>query len=330
MSASEQPAAAGRDASTPTEASPIADLTYRTYDGPLHTRAVRWWIITVASLRLALKQKGFWLVVALAALPYLFSVLQLYLSSLATQGAPNPFMDTTPGQRFARQFFQAFTNQQLFLFVLTLMVGSGSIARDHQTNALLVYLSKPLTKGDYVAGKWMGIFLIIFCVGAAPALLLYAYCLFSYWNEGILRQEPWLLLRALLACAVPAAVHASAMIGFSAWSRTARMAGAFYAGLYFVSQAVVMMIWGFRYRGDMMEGILLRHVSIPGAIEGLAQNVYGITLRMPFGSRARGGLEMLELAAPNVWVVLAIVMGIVVSGLVAARVRIRAVEVVRG
>jgi hypothetical protein len=39
---------------------------------------------------------------------------------------------------------------------------------------------------------------------------------------------------------------------------------------------------------------------------------------------------MLELAAPNVWVVLAIVMGIIVSGLVAARVRIRAVEVVRG
>ncbi len=49
----------------PAAASPIADLTYRTYDGPLHTRAMRWWIVALSGLRATIKQKGFWIVGAL-------------------------------------------------------------------------------------------------------------------------------------------------------------------------------------------------------------------------------------------------------------------------
>ena len=93
-------------ADTPTPNAPIADLSYRSYDGPLHTRAARWWIVTLASLRLAVKKKGFWIAAAISLLPYLIILLQLYLQSRATAiRAPNPLSTDVPGQKFAAQFF---------------------------------------------------------------------------------------------------------------------------------------------------------------------------------------------------------------------------------
>jgi len=48
------------------------------------------------------------------------------------------------------------------ILCIALVVGAGAIAADNRSNALMVYLSKPITKGDYLLGKWMGIFLAIF------------------------------------------------------------------------------------------------------------------------------------------------------------------------
>lgn len=319
--------------SAPTEApSPIADLTYRTYDGPLHTRALRWWIVALAGLRATVRLKGFWIVAALALMPYLIIALQLYLQGI-TQGAAasmNPFVQATPGQKYAAQFFQALQWQMLFLFIVGLVVGAGSIARDNQANALLVYLSKPLTKADYVLGKWIAVFLAIYAVALAPALILYLYCLLSYTSAGFLKEEPWLLLRIVGACAVPAAVHSSLLIGFSSWSRTGRMAGAFYAGLYFLGNFVTAIYWGVRYRGNLGEGVLERHLNVEGAISGLAQNILGVSQRMPTMMRHSGAMNVVTLDPPRLGVVLALAIGLCAAGIVAARLRIRAVEVVRG
>lgn len=311
-------------------ASPIADLSYRNYDGPLHTRAVRWWIVALAGIRLVIRKKGFWIVFAISLLPFLVVGAILYFqSSYPMMMRGNPMANETRGQVYASQFFQAYQNQSLWLFILALMAGAGSIAADNQANALLVYLSKPLTKGDYLLGKWMGIFLVVFAAAAAPAILLYLYCLLSYVPNGFLRDEPWLFFRVLAAAAVPASIHASLMIGFSAWSKTPRMAGALYAGVYFVSQAISMMTWGITTHGDLGQGVLTRHLSIPGVIDGLAQHIYNLQIIIVTFHRHRG-MERLTLEAPDLLVMLALAAGAIALGVLAARARIRAVEIVKG
>jgi ABC-2 type transport system permease protein len=310
----------------PSPNAPIADLSYRNYDGPIHTRAVRWWIVALNTIRLAIKKKGFWVVAVVAALPYLLFGFILYLqSSIAAGtggGGGGMLMGEENGRKFTVAFFQAFGQQSLWLFIISLMVGSGSIAADNQANALLVYLSKPLTKGDYLLGKWMGIFVMVFAVAFAPALLLYFYCLLSYTSDGFFSQDPLLFFRVIGACAVPAAVHASMLVGISAWSKTPRMAGAIYAGVYFVSLAVANIMWGILYRGDIQEGNVERHLSIPGIAEGLAQNVFHVSPTIP--------LSPIVLKEPDLLPMLVAGLAIVALGVMAARSRIRAVEVVGG
>ena len=239
-------------------------------------------------------------------------------------------MDNTPGQKFASVFFQAYQNQLFWLFILSFWIGPSSIAADHQTNALLVYLSKPLTKSDYLLGKWMGIFLTLFALAIFPALVLYVYCLLSYLDDGFLRDERWLLIRMLGATMIPGIVHASVHVGCSAWSKSPRMAGAVYAGLFLVTGFVSGAYWAIRYHGRLQDGIDIRHCSIGGVIQGLAQNVFGVTMHMTRFSRRRQELLNLTLEPPSLRLMIALALALVVAGVVAARMRIRAVEVVRG
>src|SRR5262249_28740643 len=62
----------GHEVSEPVTAPPIADLSYRGYDGPLETRAFRWWIVSLAMIRLAKRRVWFWIWAVLSSLSYLF------------------------------------------------------------------------------------------------------------------------------------------------------------------------------------------------------------------------------------------------------------------
>lgn len=311
----------------PAGPSPIADLSYRNYDGPLHNRAARWWIVALAGIRLVKKKPGFWILAVIATLPFAIQGILLYFQGAMHLNDFNPMVSHEKGKVFSSLFFTSFSNQQFWLFLISLMVGSASIAADNRANALLVYLSKPITKGDYLLGKWMGVFLTLFAIGAIPAFMLWIYCFLSFNSDGFVRDEPLLLFRAIFAAGIPAAVHASLIVGISAWSKTPRLAGAIYAGAYFISQAIALASWGIRYQGDFNQGVILRHLSPEGAISGLGQNVYGVVQPIP---SARHGLSFDSIPPPTLGVMILLFGGLVAAGVIAARMRIRAVEVVRG
>jgi len=313
-------------------ASPIADLTYRNYDGPIRTRAVRWWIIAAATLRLVGKKPGFWVVFALCLLPYLLHGLQFYVleSRLGSEGT-NLFGSHPTHQKWAFMLYQALNGDLngICLFAIALIVGSGSIASDNRANALLVYLSKPITKGDYLLGKWVGVALAVFGAALVPSLVMWTFMAISYSGEGFFRDDPWLILHLALTAALPAVIHTSMILGFSAWSKSASVAGAVYASVYFLGNTIMGDILGpMTIRDSAQQGVLVQHLSIGGVIDGMAQNILHITeidsLRM-YASRPEhfGG-------PPAFWPVAAMGAALALIGVVAARAKIRAVEVIRG
>jgi ABC-2 type transport system permease protein len=308
------------DPSSP--AATIADVSYRNYDGPLHTRALRWWTITAASLRAVRRKPAFWVLAGLSLLPYLIIGAMLYFTS-----SLGPFASLLPGQRYPALFFQAFHQQQFWVFLLVLLVGSGSIAADNEANALLVYLSRPITKQDYLLGKWAGVLLPLLGVSCLPALVLFIYCALSFTGGSFFHTNPTLFWRVALVTAVPPVLHASLIMGFSAWSKSARLAGACYAGLYLLGSIVSGIFGQLQWREHSQIGRLIEHLSISGVIQGLGQRIYRVTQQLPHGHHG-GGINLHAL--PPLWVMVAAVVAMVLLGLVAARLKVRAVEVVRG
>jgi hypothetical protein len=88
-------------------------------------------------------------------------------------------------------------------------------------------------------------------------------------------------------------------------------------------------LWVFQTHEDLTKGILIRHMSISGIINGLNQNLYGLVLHWPNVSRRRG-FNVAELPPPNAAILFSLFLVIVIGGIAAARAKINAVEVVRG
>jgi len=316
----------------PASVGAVADLTYRNYAGPRHTRAVRWWIIALLGIRLNFKKPAFTIFAGIALLPYLWAGIVVLFQTLIGQSSQMVIGATTP--KYASIMYKALIGgpfqpaQAFLLFIIAIIAGAGCIAADNKANALLVYLSKPVTKADYLIGKWAGLFLSIYVVAVVPALLLYAFCLVSFLHDGFLKAEPFLIVHLLCATAVPGVIHASLLLGFSAWSKSPRVAGALYAALFVVGGLATDIIAAIRHHGPQIVTHTEQYYSVGGAIHGLTQDIYGVTQHITMMHRWSGEAFSFTDSPPSWHLLLAIAAGLVAAGLLAARLKIRAVEVV--
>ena len=125
---------------------PIYDLSYRHWDGPLRGTGSRWSVIAEAGVRLPLGRRRFIFLLVLCWMPFFIEAFLLYLHFVR---------QLTIGFDIGPWFFQqAFFWQTLPLVLMTIYVGAGLISSDLSANALPLYFSKPITRTDYILGKF--------------------------------------------------------------------------------------------------------------------------------------------------------------------------------
>ena len=319
------------DLTPPVAAAPIADLSYRGYDGPLNPRTFRWWYITSISVRLMLKKWSFWVLTAISMLPFVMLGVLIYEFGRFSGGELGSTANKRFQTTFAEQLYQAQTMQYVWLLFVSLL-GAGAIAADNAANALLIYLSRPLTRLDYLLGKWMGLVLPLYGAALAPSLLLYAFMATAFTGvNGCFAADRLMILRLLLAAAIPAIVHSSALLGLSAWSKSGRMAGAIWAGFYFVSFIVSEIIGFIEFDAShRMTRSVAGRMNVPALMGDITHRILHVSSHA--ASLMMGGDFRRTLPAPKEtwWMLVAPLAVVVVVGWVAAAARVRAVEVVRG
>ena len=334
-----------------TSSSPIADLSYRHYDGPLESPVARWWCIARMTMQMATKKRGFWGWSIFSAWWYIILLaIFWFLDNLSGGAGPgvNPFLKQVV---WKDQFVHGFSFSQLILMVVALLVGVSSIANDNRSNALLVYLSKPCTRFDYVFGKWLGIFLLITGVSLVPMLVFYAYGYMSFQDYGFWTQSPWLFIKLIFVAIASGAVHASLSIGVSSLFNQGRLASATYAGIYFLSyiftQIIAAVNTGAVFSGTKAPGFVrnLFYCSVDGLQIGLAKVIIG-TNSSPIlpginggmgGGRRRGpgsatgaplNMDDMIIHAPSLTMIIPLFVFVVITGFLVAWSRVKAVEVV--
>ncbi|MBX3118398.1 MAG: ABC transporter permease subunit [Fimbriimonadaceae bacterium] len=329
--------------------SPIADLTYRGYEGDLESPTMRWWVIARMTFRMAIKKKWMWFLLILSAGYYLAMMTILFFAEQAATsqapvtgaaGAANPFTQFITQIIWKDQFVHGLSTGQMWFLMIAVLVGAGSIANDNRANALLVYLSKPCDKRDYLLGKWFGVFLLLVMCMAVPSAVFYGYGFMSYRDYGFL-SDVWVPLKMAAFVIVSAAFYSSLVIGISSLFKQGRIAGATMAGLYFltnfftqlmaVSWAITIMQQN-RGRNDAQATITgpleiigrLYYASVDGINIGLGKAILGTDGSPYFGFRS----PVPSVPAPNLWIMLGIVSVLSAIFLRIAWSRIRAVEVV--
>jgi ABC-type transport system involved in multi-copper enzyme maturation permease subunit len=165
-----------------------------------------------------------------AWLPFLIRAVQLYVSTNFPQMAM-----LAPTAETFREYLE---QQGFFVFLITIYVGAGLIANDRRANALQIYLSKPLMRSEYIAGKAAVLFTFIVLVTLVPAILLLLLQVMFAGSFAFLKANLFLFPAITVGALLEALVVTFTMLALSSLSKSARYVGILYAGVLFFTKAV--------------------------------------------------------------------------------------------
>lgn len=233
---------------------PIHDQGYRHYLGHRSPHGRAWWVIARAHMLSAVRYKPFLVLFLFAWAPFVVRAVQFYVSSSVPQAS---FLAATA------QTFQEFLDQQgLFVFLVTIGQ-AGLIADDRRANALQLYLSKPLTRVEYIVGKLVPPLVYVLGVTFAPAVLLLALQIAFAGSVTFLRENLFLLPAITLFSVIQASLSAFAILALSSLSKSRRFVSIMYAGVIFFTAAMYQALraitgsraWAAISPGEMLDVI---------------------------------------------------------------------------
>jgi ABC-2 type transport system permease protein len=211
---------------------PIHDQGYRRYGGGRVAQGQAWVVIAKAGIRTMLSKRAFLGLLLVAWIPFFLRAMQIYAAANVPQAA---FLAPS-----AETFHDFLEQQGLFVFFITVYVGAGLIASDRRANALQIYLSKPLTRTEYVFGKLVILMAFLLLVTFVPTILLLVVQIMFAGNFTFLRNNVYLFPAITLFSFVEVTTVSAVMLALSSLSKSSRYVGILYAGLFFFSQA----LWG--------------------------------------------------------------------------------------
>lgn len=195
----------------------VYEHSYRNYSGPLTPEWSRFLIIPRHAFRDVFKSKLFTAFFAICFIPLLVEAVLIYLHHNVNALAILQ-VNVRELLPIDASFFQTFVNLQGGLaFFVALLVGPPLVSRDLRNNALPLYLCRPFSRPEYVAGKMSVLLILLSGMTWVPQLLLF---LFQSYLEGarwfidnlwiasaiFIGSMVWILLLALLTQAISALV----------------------------------------------------------------------------------------------------------------------------
>jgi hypothetical protein len=117
-------------------------------------------------------------------------------------------------------------------------------------------------------------------------------------------------------------------MGISAWSKSPRIVAAIYASIFLLGGIVAGIIANIVFRDKPEIRNVVQHLSLPGLIGGITQNIMHLVVPEAGYLMHRGEPAVTD--PPKLWPLLTIAGVLVLGSLAAAWAKIRAVEVIRG
>ena len=290
--------------------------SYRPYTGPLTAAASRWLIITRYSLATAFSTRVSVAAFVLALTPSIVAALLIYIANNSVVQAAMQLRGAA-ALGINNTFFLALLEIEgwIALFFIAL-IGPAIIGPDLANNALPLFLSRPMSRAQYIAGKFTLLAAVLSCMTWIPLLLLVGL-------QAQLSTTPWLrtnwyiIPAILLGSWLWIAVLALVAMAVSAWVRWRIIAiGA--------TLAVLLVPAGF---GAVITGVLKTPWGFLLNVPYMMTRIWTSLLRIHLPAPMVGGRNTADLPVGAAWIAM---MGVAAFSLFLLHRRIQARQVVRG
>ena len=209
---------------------PIHDQSYRRYGGRRESLGRTWTVIAWSGIRSMIGKRKFLALLIFAWIPFIVRAVQIYIAANFPQATM-----LAPTVETFRQFVE---QQGVFVFFVTIYVGAGLIANDRRANALQIYLSKPLMRMEYIAGKLAVLAAFLLLVTWVPGVLLLVLQVVFAGSFAFLRANLYLFPALTLAALIQVILASFTMLALSSLSNSSRYVAILYAGAIFFTAAM--------------------------------------------------------------------------------------------
>jgi ABC-2 type transport system permease protein len=244
---------------------PIHDQSYRRYKGARESARSAWTVIASSGILGLVRKRSFIGLLIFAWIPFIVRAVQIYVSANFPQAAILAMKPET-----FRQFFE---QQGIFVFFVTIWVGAGLIANDRKANALQIYLSKPLTRAEYIAGKMAVLVTFLLLVTWLPAILLLILQVLFAGNFAFLVEHVYLVPAITLFSLVQVLVASFTMLALSSLSNSTRFVAVMYTGIVLFTEAMFNVLRGIT--GSSATSWL----SFPASLNQVGDLIFRVPLR---------------------------------------------------
>src|SRR4030095_15537579 len=254
-----------------------------------------WQVMTRAGVLSVVSKRVFLGMSLCAWMPFVVRAVQIYVSQAFTQAA---FL-APKGETF-REFLD---QQGLFVFFVTIYIGAGLIENDPRANALQLYLSKPMTSAEYIAGKLAILFVFLVTVTFLPAMtLLLTQAIFA-GSLTFIRNNIYLLPAITLFSLAQVLLASTTMLALSSLSKSAPFASVRMSGLFFFTTALFNALRGITGRSSFA------WLSPTAALEQLGDVIFRLPPRYQL-SPVVAGVAVLVVMAVSIWILMRRVRGV--------------------
>lgn len=217
----------------------VYEQTYRRYEGSLTPEVTRFLVLPRYSLREVFSSKLFLAFFVLCFIPPLVAmgIVWVLHNSTFLAFAQMIFRGETPQIEIGETFCHALVLcQGVLALFLTILVAPALVAKDLANNALPLYLSRPFSRWEYVAGKISILAFLLSAVTWVPILAVLA--LKAFLAKGWLMENGDLFLKTLFGSGIWITLLCLTGLAVSATLRWKAMARVALFALFFLTWGV--------------------------------------------------------------------------------------------
>ena len=124
----------------------------------------------------------------------------------------------------------------IIMFIFAAVVAPELLCRDRREGTINLYLVRPLTGGDYVAGRWLAFFSVMLAAAWLPQIILFLGLSGGAPDPMVYTRENWLDIPKFLASGVIMAAYATTIAMLvAAFTLRRAYASVFLVGLFIIT-----------------------------------------------------------------------------------------------
>jgi ABC-2 type transport system permease protein len=217
--------------------------TYKAYKGPLTPAWSRFTVLSRYGLQTLFNSRAFTAYTVLCFLPFLIGLVYIYAVHNTALLAMFNVRDTNGiSDSVNNIWFVGFLGWEVFMgFIAAAWVGPGMVTKDFANHSVQLYLSRPISRAEYLVGKVSVLAALLSCITWIPALLLF-FVKAELQGHGWLWENLWMAGSIILSSLIWIAVISLISMAVAVWVRWRIAATALMLAVLFLLPALGVVL----------------------------------------------------------------------------------------